>query len=144
MSGLRGFVGFLCAMVAGPQNGNDPLLELLPGHGGAVAVLNVKTESEHVAQEREGKTSHLLAGASIEHGHSSPSRFQPTVEFIKQSRFADASIADHRGELQFAVLESNGALVLQALQFGVAPDHAGLNSLDAAAQQLKHARFDLA
>ena len=66
------------------------------------------------------------------------------VELVKEARFADASVPDNSSDLEFAVFERGSALVLQAFEFRFAPDHGGLNPLDASPQQLKHAWPDLA
>jgi hypothetical protein len=65
------------------------------------------------------------------------------IERVKEARFANAGVANHGSDLELAVFERDGALFLQPLQFGIAPDHAGLNPLHASTQQLKHAWFEL-
>ena len=100
MGRFGGVVGLLrTPMVARSQKADDPLLQFLPGHGGTIAVLNLKAEGENVAQERKRKPCHLFAGAPIEHGHASPLSFEPTVELVKQARFANTRVADHGGDL---------------------------------------------
>ena len=51
VGGLGRFVG-LQGIRAAPrsEDANDPLLEFLPGDRGTVAILNLKTEGENVAQ----------------------------------------------------------------------------------------------
>jgi hypothetical protein len=55
MSGFGGFVRFLrTRMVARSQDADDPLFQFLPSHSRPIAVLNLKTEGENIAQERKG------------------------------------------------------------------------------------------
>ena len=70
-----------------------------------------------------------------------PLRFQPTIELVKEARFANASVSHDRGDLQFPVFQSDGELVLQPFQFRFPSDHARLEALHPPPHRLKDAWF---
>ena len=122
-------------------HGEHAALQLLARHFGRVAVLNLEAEREHVAHERVRKPLRPLARAPVEDVPVVGQQFDPVGELVKQSRLAEARVADDRDDVKLALLEDRLKRVGHAAQLALATDHARLDALDAARLHAEGARL---
>ncbi len=97
-----------------PQQGGDPLLQLLAHDRGAVGVEDDETAGEEVTQEPVRDELGHGGGAAFEEIMVCGVQLEPTLELVQQAGLADAGIANHGDRLALAVFsdrleDSSGA-----------------------------------
>ncbi len=80
-------------------------------------------------------------GATLEQVEHFRPGFGPALKFAQQAALADTCITGDGDDLQAALDVQSFERRLQQLQLGVAPDHAGLDPLDAACRHPECARL---
>src|SRR5258707_14143532 len=95
MCGFLGIFGVL-------KNFGKAKFNFLAGNVRNIIVGNLKTETEHTAQQRIRNLLARLAGPSLKTEGCIGTSSKPPIEFIQQTRFANARLCPNRNNLLMA------------------------------------------
>ena len=123
------------------QQRGDPVDQLAARGVGVVAVGNLQSPRQHVAQKRIRLLFVERLGSSPKHENCLWLRLRPVLEFVQQAAFADSGFRHDDHGHQLARLVDGSESILQLLKLGVAPDHAGREAFDTAGCDPKRPRF---
>ncbi len=117
----------------------EACLELGQGDRAGIVVGDLESREHDVANEGVGNDLTLLVRPSLEQPDAARLQPQPVLEFVQQTRLADACLTHHRDEAGAAPFHRTLHQVSQRSQLGIAADHTCLDPFQAARRQAKGA-----